>query len=140
MASGRFKVIDNSGKVKAELNAEMVKKITEACLVAQGGIKTVTPVGKIAGGELRDSIDIKVNHDGAKVIGQVGTPLIYAPYVEFGTGEYAENGSGRKGGWAYKSPDGKWYFTRGMTPRRFMRNGFRQTKAAVQAILGKPIK
>lgn len=84
MASGRFKVIDNSGKVKAQLNAEMVKKITEACLVAQGGIKTVTPVGKVAGGELRDSIDIKVNNEGTKIIGQVGSPLIYAPYVEFG--------------------------------------------------------
>ena len=140
MASGRFKVMDNTNKIKSELNAEFVRKVTEACLITQGDVKIVTPVGKVAGGDLRDSIDIKVNHEGTKIIGQVGSPLIYAPYVEFGTGEFAENGQGRKGGWAYKSPDGEWHFTMGMTPRRFMRNGFRQAKAIVEALLGKPIK
>lgn len=140
MASGRFKVTDNTKKVKAQLDAEFVKKITQACVLAQGAVKLNAPVGKVAGGELRDTIDFKVDHQGTKIIGAVGSPLIYAPYVEFGTGEFAENGAGRKGGWVYKTPDGKWHFTIGMKPIPFMRNAFRQTKDAVKAILSKPIK
>ena len=140
MASSNFKFTNNSKRVKVELNNLFVQKITKACLITQSEIKLNTPVGKVAGGELRDTIDYKVNQDGTKIIGIIGSPLIYAPYVEFGTGEYAENGQGRKGGWAYKSPDGKWNFTRGMTPRKFMRNGFRQAKDFISRILNEPVK
>lgn len=138
MKSGRFKVVDNTKKVKAELDAEFVKRVTMACLVAQAGVKLSAPTGD--SGELRDKIDFEVSHVGTKIIGAVGSPLMYAPYVEFGTGEFAENGQGRKGGWVYKTPDGKWHFTLGMKPRPFMREGFRQTKDEVLKILGRFIK
>jgi HK97 gp10 family phage protein len=47
-------------------------------------------------GELRRSIASKVEVIGSHVVGTVFTPLEYAPYVEFGTGLYAEGGKGRK--------------------------------------------
>ncbi len=57
--------------------------------------------------------------------------------MEFGTGEFAENGSGRKGGWFFQSSDGKWHFTKGQRPQKFLRNAFRQNKNNIIEILGK---
>ena len=40
----------------------------------------------------------------------IGSSLKYSIWQEFGTGEYALEGGGRKGGWVYKSSkDGKFY-------------------------------
>ena len=38
--------------------------------------------------------------------GQVGSNLENAIWEEFGTGEYALHGDGRKGGWVYQAPKG----------------------------------
>lgn len=45
--------------------------------------------------------------------GLVASDSMNAVYEEFGTGEYALNGKGRKGGWWYRDERGKWHFTRG---------------------------
>ena len=50
--------------------------------------------------------------------GVVGSPLENAIWEEFGTGEYAHNGDGRKGGWFYVDEEGKGHFTHGKHPRR----------------------
>ncbi len=39
-------------------------------------------------------------------------------WEEFGTGEYAREGNGRKGGWSYQNEEGKWYHTHGKKPSR----------------------
>ena len=49
---------------------------------------------------------------------EVGSPLENAIWEEFGTGEYALNGNGRKGGWFYKDAEGVGHFTHGKHPRR----------------------
>lgn len=49
---------------------------------------------------------------------QVGSDLENAIWEEFGTGEYALHGDGRKGGWIYQAPKGEIYFTRGKKPQR----------------------
>ena len=41
-----------------------------------------------------------------------------AIWEEFGTGEYALEGNGRKGGWAYKDAKGDWHYTTGKKPSR----------------------
>ena len=48
----------------------------------------------------------------------VGSPMENAIWEEFGTGEYALNGDGRKGGWSYKDAKGDWHHTYGKHPRR----------------------
>lgn len=48
----------------------------------------------------------------------VGSPEINSVYEEFGTGEYALNGDGRKGGWSYRDEEGIWHHTYGKHPRR----------------------
>jgi HK97 gp10 family phage protein len=47
-------------------------------------------------GDLRRSIKSRVINNGSGFSGVVYTPLFYAPYVEFGTGLFAEKGNGRK--------------------------------------------
>lgn len=48
----------------------------------------------------------------------VGSPLQNAIWEEFGTGEYALNGDGRKGGWFYVDEEGHGHYTHGKHPRR----------------------
>ena len=51
----------------------------------------------------------------------IGSSLKYSIWQEFGTGEYALEGNGRKGGWVYKSSkDGKFYKTYGVKPQRML--------------------
>jgi len=56
-----------------------------------------------------------------RVEDEVGAETLYAPYIEYGTGIYAEAGDGRKGGWRYKDTKGNWHFTLGMKPQPFIR-------------------
>jgi hypothetical protein len=48
----------------------------------------------------------------------MGSPDENAIWEEFGTGEYALQGKGRKGGWAYKDVHGDWHYTNGKKPSR----------------------
>lgn len=41
-----------------------------------------------------------------------------AIWEEFGTGEHALQGNGRKGGWSYKDAKGEWHHTHGKRPSR----------------------
>lgn len=54
----------------------------------------------------------------------VGSPLENAIWEEFGTGEYALYGNGRKGGWLYENRDGETVFTRGKFPNRPLYRAF----------------
>jgi hypothetical protein len=70
--------------------------------------------------------------DESKQICTVGNPLENAIWEEFGTGEYALEGNGRKGGWWYQDKDtGKWHFTTGKTPLRPLHTAFERTKAKI---------
>lgn len=68
------------------------RKLKEAlgniCALVERSAKQKAPKGT---GELRRSITSKVTG----LEGIVYTPLEYAPYVEYGTGLFAENGNGR---------------------------------------------
>lgn len=54
-----------------------------------------------------------------------------AIWEEFGTGEYALNGDGRKGGWYYEDENGKWHFTNGKTPTRAMFKAYIRLKPKI---------
>ena len=52
----------------------------------------------------------------------IGTSLMYAAYVEYGTGIYADGGGGRQTPWVYYDKSKKKFFrTRGMKPQPFLR-------------------
>lgn len=126
-----------SDEVKQNIKKVTEKAMLEACLLVEGQAKMLAPVGN--SGELRDKISHNLNQQNDTIIGEVGSPLMYAIYVEYGTGEFAENGSGRKGGWRYKTPDGEWHFTRGMKPISFLRPAFRANKENIINIFKKDL-
>ena len=71
-------------------------------------------------GALRGSI-IETFEPGDKITEvEIGPKMDYANYVEYGTGEFAEDGGGRKGGWVYKGRHG-FRFTLGNRPQPFVR-------------------
>lgn len=137
MASG-FKFTDNSKKVKAQMDDAMFQALESAALIVEASAKALAPVGD--SGELRDKIDHNVVDTSNGPAAKIGSPLDYAMYVEYGTGEFADNGAGRKGGWSYQTPDGKWHHTNGMAPKPFLRPAFRRNKAKIQEIVGKEFK
>lgn len=135
MAKGsKFTFKSNARRVKEEMEQASLAGIDAALLIIQSAVKSGAPV---MSGQLRDSINKKIQHLGARIEGQVGTPLMHGIYVEFGTGEFAENGNGRKGGWFYQDSSGEWFFTWGQEPDPFMRKGFRQSKKQVKDILAR---
>ena len=132
MAKG-WKFEDNSKKIKKALMEVSEQALEEAALLVEGQAKALAPVGT---GELRDKIDHNIKEVNGMKIAQVGSPSQYAIYVEYGTGEHATNGAGRKGGWVYKGPDGKFYFTRGMKAQPFLLPAFRRNKKNIESIIG----
>ena len=75
-------------------------------------------------GALRRSITSKV--EGTE--GIVYTPLEYAPYIEYGTGLFAENGGRADVPWNYKDDKGEWHSTSGIKPQPFMRPALNQNR------------
>lgn len=61
----------------------------------------------------------------------IGSPMENAIWEEFGTGEYALNGNGRKGGWFYVDEEGKGHYTHGKHPRRPFWKAYTALKSAI---------
>jgi len=67
--------------------------------------------------------------DKSNMVAYVGNPLENAIWEEYGTGEYALNNDGRKGGWTYyDETKGKYYHTYGKTPKRALHHAFNQNE------------
>ena len=100
-----------------------------ACALVECSAKMKAPKDT---GALRRSITSKV--DG--LTGIVFTPLEYAPYVEYGTGLFAENGAGRKDvPWNYQDDKGEWHSTRGQKPQPFMRPALNENRTEIIRII-----
>lgn len=105
---------------------EMTSAMQQACNLVESAAKDKAPRKT---GALRRSIKSKVEVTGNSIEGIVFTPLEYAPYQEFGTGLFAENGNGRKTGWAYEDEKtGETIFTRGNRPHPFLRPALAENK------------
>ena len=100
-----------------------------ACALVERSAKKKAPKDT---GALRRSITSKV--DG--LTGIVFTPVEYAPYVEYGTGLFAENGAGRKDvPWNYQDDKGEWHSTRGQKPQPFMRPALNENRTEIIRII-----
>lgn len=58
----------------------------------------------------------------------IGSDYENAIWEEFGTGDYALEGNGRRGGWYYVDDEGKGHFTHGKHPRRPFYNAYTKLK------------
>lgn len=105
--------------------------LAKACALVERSAKQKAPKGN---GELRRSITSKV--DMSEQQGTVFTPLEYAPYVEYGTGLFAEDGNGRQDvPWHYQDEKGEWHTTSGMKPQPYMRPALDENRADIIRII-----
>lgn len=124
MADVKFE--DNSMKVKAAIDEALLQFLEKAASELQSQAARGTPVDT---GQLKGSWAHTV--DESNLEAKIGSPLENAIWTEFGTGEYALKGNGRKGGWFYKDDKGQGHFTHGKKPVRMLHNAFEQTKGKI---------
>lgn len=135
MAKTNIKFEDYSDKVSENIKSSIIKALHEAAgtIVSQAKQNS-----RVDTGQLKGSWDYQI--DSSKYEAHVGSPLQNAIWEEFGTGEYAVNGNGRKGGWKYVDRKGKGHFTRGKTPNQTLTNAFKTKKKSVEAIFERNLK
>ena len=116
---------------------KMVAAMGKACALVEKEAKSNAPKDT---GALRRSISSKVEVEGKEVIGTVFTPLEYAPYIEYGTGLFAESGGCKDVPWHYQDDKGEWHSTNGIHPCPFMRSALLDNRNRIKNILMRGIK
>lgn len=104
------------------------KAIGMGCALVEGAAKKKAPKDT---GTLRNSITYEV--DGTE--GVVFTPLEYAPYIEYGTGLFAEKGGRKDVPWRYQDDEGNWHTTSGMHPQPFMRPALNENREKILRVI-----
>jgi HK97 gp10 family phage protein len=107
---------------------DLSEPLGKACALVEAAAIQKAPKGT---GELRRSIRSKVENN----IGTVFTPLEYAPYIEYGTGLFAEEGGRKDVPWHYKDDEGNWHTTSGMHPQPYMRPALNENRDKIIEIL-----
>jgi len=121
-----------SGSLDNLADTSNIKKaMGKACALVERSAKQKAPKDT---GALRRSITSEVDTSGEDIIGVVFTPLEYAPYIEYGTGLFAES-TGRQDAWSYKDDKGEWHTTSGQPPQPFMRPALDENREKITEIL-----
>jgi len=107
--------------------------LDKACLIVERAAKQKAPKGRT--GELRRSITHKVED----LQGIVYTPLEYAPYVEFGTGLFAESGGRTDVPWSYQDEEGNWHTTYGRQPCPYMRPALDENISEIKRVMAEGV-
>ena len=117
---------DYSVRVK-EAMSDRMNAVLEECA---GEIESQTKRNsRVDTGKTKNSFQHKVVE--SEHIAYIGSNYENAIWEEFGTGEHALNGDGRKGGWSYKDAEGNWHRTNGKKPSRAFWNAYNSLKAAI---------
>lgn len=121
--------IDNSDKLKELLEEALIAGLEAAAGEIESQAASNTPVDT---GKLKGAWGHEVNE--AEMSAIIGNTEEYAIWQEFGTGEFAFEGNGRKGGWFYEDAEGKGHFTYGTQPKRMLFNAFQTKKNTIPKI------
>ena len=119
---------DYSVQVKGAVSDAGKQWLMEAAGELEAQVKRNTRVDT---GQLKNSWTYNI--DEAAQEAQVGSPLENAIWEEFGTGQYALNGDGRKTAWMYKDRKGVWHKTTGKKPNRALNNAYTSLKGKLHA-------
>lgn len=150
MANVHFE--DNSVQVIAALGQASIAFLHEVTNELKSQTQRNTAVGKVNGSDTKNSWEATVDED--KLVGTVGNPKENAIWEEFGTGEYALNGKGRKGGWyipigygegeispevveayhfrVYEKDGKRFAYTKGKKPKRALQKAFNKNRSKIK--------
>lgn len=126
---------DYSMEVKTAINNAVIAFLNEAAGEVEAQVKRNTPVDT---GQLKGSWAYKVEESAKKAT--IGSPLENAIWNEFGTGQYALGGGGRKTPWKYQDIRGKWHTTTGKRPQRSFHYAFEFVKPKLQTVMANKLK
>lgn len=116
-----------------QTEADTVKAMGYACALVE---KAAKQKARKVTGALQRSIESEVRNEGGNIVGVVYTTLEYAPYVEFGTGLFAEGGGRTDVPWHYQDDKGEWHSTSGQKPRPFLRPALNENREQITRLLG----
>lgn len=108
--------------------SEIESALGKACALVERSAKQKAPKDT---GALRRSITSEVKG----LEGVIFTPLEYAPYVEYGTGLFAEDGGRKDVPWYYQNDEGEWVKTSGQKPQPYMRPALDENREEILRIL-----
>ena len=111
----QIKFIDHTIEVQNLIEELALSSLEEVAGELESAVKRNTAVDT---GATKNSWKHRVSGTDDGYSAQVGSGYENAIWEEFGTGEYALNGDGRKGGWFYVDAKGNGHFTHGKHPRR----------------------
>lgn len=86
-------------------------------------------------GQTKGSYTYEVHENGEQIECTFGSTIQNGIYEEYGTGEYALKGDGRKTPWKFKDRNGKWYRTTGKTPTRPIYTAYETLKPQIDSRL-----
>lgn len=161
MADPTVEFEDNLIRVLNALDEACINWLEEASGELESQVKQNTKVGKISGSHTTDAWKHKVDENAKEAV--VGNPLQTAVWLEFGTGEYALKGDGRKGGWYIPIGNGqgqisqevvdayhfkvkygknkmKYAYTTGMKPQRPLYTAFTDSKTKIKKAFEQKLK
>lgn len=127
---GLGEVLGKLDKVASPQKLE--RSMGTACALVEAAAKKKAPKDN---GALRRSITSEVKAEGGDIVGVVSTPLEYAPYVEYGTGLFAESGGRKDVPWHYKDDKGEWHTTSGQHPQPYMRPALDENREQITRLL-----
>lgn len=116
---------------------KLKKQMGKACALVERSAKQNAPKGT---GELRRSITSKVEADADEIKGVVFSPLEYAPYIEYGTGLFAEAEGRADVPWCYQDDEGNWHSTSGQPPRPYLRPALNDNRERIKEMLKDGLK
>lgn len=118
---------DFSIKVKNAIKEKALQFLEEAASEVESAARRNSRVDT---GQLKGSWTHIVDESAQEAT--VGSPLENAIWEELGTGEYAANGNGRKGGWVYRDSAGDYHHTMGKKPNRTLQRAFDSKKGVIR--------
>lgn len=128
----------NDYKIEFTNNAEEIKKALgdayDTWLVDSGMIlrNETRALSRVKTGKTKGSVKWQIVNKNSEKAVNVGSPDENFLWEEFGTGEYALEGNGRKGGWYYEDEKGEGHFTHGKTPSRALYYAIQNTLPAIK--------
>ena len=115
MANSKVEFQDFSIKVLNAMDDRTAAVLEEVAGELESQVKRNSRVDT---GKTKNSFRHRVQKSENEQVAYIGSSDENAIWEEFGTGEYALKGNGRKGGWAYQDAKGDWHFTHGKKPSR----------------------